>query len=105
MPAENSKTATKKRVPGRPFEKGKSGNPGGRKKIPDDVKEMLKGATPAACKLLCDTINDKNARIDLRIKCSEIVLDRVYGKPQQAVEVDAKNIPQVIFVGGDQIAD
>lgn len=79
--------------------------PGGRKKIPDDIKEMLKGATPAACKLLCDTISDENAKIDLRIKCSEIVLDRVYGKPQQAVEVDAKNIPQVIFVGGDQIAD
>ena len=89
----------------RPFKKGQSGNPKGRPKIPDDVREMLKGATPSACKLLCDTINDENAKIDLRIKCSEIVLDRVFGKPQQAVEVDAKNIPQVIFVGGDRIAD
>lgn len=105
MPAQSSKDAAKKRVPGRPFEKGKSGNPGGKKKIPDDIKEMLRGATPAACKLLCDTINDPEAKTELRIKCSEIVLDRVYGKPQQAVEVDAKNIPQVIFVGGDQIAD
>ena len=89
----------------RPFKKGQSGNPKGRPKIPDDIREMLKGATPSACKLLCDTINDENAKIDLRIKCSEIVLDRVFGKPQQAVEVDAKNIPQVIFVGGDKIAD
>lgn len=87
------------------FKKGVSGNPAGRKKIPDNIKDMLKGATPDACKLLCDTINDTEAKLELRIKCSEIVLDRVYGKPQQAVEVDAKNIPQVIFVGGDKIAD
>lgn len=87
------------------FKKGVSGNPTGRKKIPDNIKDMLKGATPDACKLLCDTINDTEAKLELRIKCSEIVLDRVYGKPQQAVEVDAKNIPQVIFVGGDKIAD
>ena len=79
--------------------------PGGRKKVPDDIKAMLAGATPDACKLLCDTVNDPEAKLELRIKCSEILLDRVYGKPQQAVEVDAKNIPQVIFVGGDKIAD
>ena len=79
--------------------------PGGRKKVPDDIKTMLAGATPDACKLLCDTVNDPEAKLELRIKCSEILLDRVYGKPQQAVEVDAKNIPQVIFVGGDRIAD
>ena len=79
--------------------------PGGRKKVPDDVKEMLSAATPDACRLLCRTINDDEAKLELRIKCSEIVLDRVYGRPQQAVEVDAKNIPQVIFIGGDQIKE
>ena len=73
--------------------------------MPEDIKAMLAGATPDACRLLVDTINDEKARLDLRIKCSEILLDRVYGKPQQAVEVDAKNIPQVIFVGGDKVAD
>ena len=82
----------------------KMGNKG-RPKVPPDIKEMLRGATPDACKLLCDTVNDPEAKLELRIKCSEILLDRVYGKPQQAVEVDAKNIPQVIFVGGDKIAD
>lgn len=105
MPAGNSKSSTGKRTPGRPFEKGKSGNPSGRPKVPDDIKDMLKAATPDACRLLCNTINDPDAKLDLRVRCSEIVLDRVYGKPQQAVEVDAHNIPQVIFVGGDKIAD
>ena len=36
----------------RPWKKGQSGNPGGRKKMPDDAKAMLKAATPAAVKLL-----------------------------------------------------
>lgn len=85
------------------FEKGYKG--GGRKEIPKDIKEMLRGATPDACRLLCNTINDETAKLELRIKCSEIVLDRVYGKPQQAVEVDAHNIPQVVFIGGDKVAD
>ena len=87
------------------FKKGNQLGHRGRKKVPDDIKAMLNAATPDACRLLCDTINDTNAKLELRVKCSEIVLDRVYGKPQQAVEVDAKNIPQVIFVGGDKVAD
>lgn len=87
------------------FKKGQSGNPRGKTPVPKDIKEMLKGATPDACRLLCNTINDESAKLELRIKCSEIVLDRVYGKPQQAVEVDAKSIPQVVFIGGDKVAD
>ena len=99
--AENSvKTAV-----GKPFPPGVSGNPGGRPKEKPEVKEMLRAATEDAARLLVDTINDETARLELRIKCCEIVLDRVYGKPRQALEVDTKNIPPVIFVGGEQIAD
>lgn len=99
-----SKGAKKGRDPttGR-FVKGYGG--GGRKEIPPDIKEMLQAATPDACKLLCSTINDDEAKLDLRIRCCEIVFDRVYGKPQQSVDIDAKNIPQVVFVGGDEVAD
>ena len=90
------------------FAPGISGNPGGRPADTQETregKELLRAASPAACQLLCDTINDPGAKLELRIKCAEIVLDRVYGKPQQAVELDAKSIPQVIFIGGDQIPD
>lgn len=73
----------------RPFKKGQSGNPSGRPKIPDDIKAMLKGATPDACRLLCETINNPNEKTELRVKCAEIVLDRVYGKPQQSVDLQA----------------
>ena len=90
------------------FRPGHSGNPAGRPADTQETregKELLRSASPAACKLLRDTINDPGAKLELRIKCAEIVLDRVYGKPQQAVEVDAKSIPQVVIVGGDQIPD
>ena len=73
----------------RPFQKGQSGNPGGRKKIPDDIKEMLNAATPDAYKLLCETINNEKEKTELRVRCAEIVLDRVYGKPKQSVDVVA----------------
>lgn len=72
------------------FEKGYKG--GGRKEIPKDIKDMLRGATPDACKLLCNTINDEKAKLELRIKCSEIVLDRVYGKPIQKQENTNLNV-------------
>ncbi len=100
MPENRTKTGK--------FMPGTSGNPGGRPADTQETregKEMLRAASPAACQLLCDTINDPEAKLELRIKCAEIVLDRVYGKPQQAVEVDAKNVPQVIFVGEDHIPD
>ena len=59
---------------------------GGRKQIPGEVKEILQAATIPACKLLCDTIKDNNTRLELRIKCAEIVMERVYGKPTQAID-------------------
>ena len=100
MPENRTKTGQ--------FAPGISGNPGGRPTDTQETregKELLRSASPAACKLLRDTINDPGAKLELRIKCAEIVLDRVYGKPHQAVEVDAKSIPQVIIVGGDPIPD
>lgn len=71
------------------FEKGVSGNPSGKPKIPDDIKQMLKSAAPSALTLLIETCADTNVRRDLRIDCAKTILDRAYGKPAQAVSVDA----------------
>lgn len=90
------------------FLPGQSGNPRGRPAETQETREgkkLLRDAAPSACKLLCDTINDPGAKLELRIKCCEIVLDRVYGKPQQSVEVDSTTVPQIVFVGGDRIAE
>lgn len=68
------------------FQKGKSGNPSGRPKADPNVKEMLKAAAPGAVKLLTETMNDPTVKIDMRIRCAETVLDRVYGKATQPIE-------------------
>ena len=39
------------------------------------------------------------ARDAERLRAAEIILDRGYGKPTQAVDLNASDIPQIVFVG------
>ena len=50
---------------------------------------MLKAATKDAAKLLIDTMKNDSEKIDMRIKCAETILDRVYGKATQPIESDS----------------
>ena len=84
----------------RPWKKGQSGNPSGRAKIPEDAKAMLKAATPAAVKLLVDTLNNENERTETRVKCAETVLDRVYGKANQPIDLGGAVLQLKIVLGG-----
>jgi hypothetical protein len=59
---------------------------GGRKRLPQDVKEMFKAATSDAAKLLIDTMNNQEMDIKLRVDCAERVIERVYGKPTQPID-------------------
>ena len=68
------------------FVKGQSGNAGGRPATPDDVKEMLKSTTVPAVQLLIDTMNNNAIKHDLRVRCAEILIDRVLGKAVQPLE-------------------
>lgn len=87
------------------FKPGQSGNPSGRPRIPEEVKEAFRAASGDACRVLCDIVNDFSAKDSDRIRAAEVILDRAWGKPVQAVDVDAKNIPQVVFIGGDNVPD
>lgn len=59
---------------------------GGRKKIPDDVKDMLRAASAEAVQLLIDTMRDTDTRRELRVSCAETIIDRVYGKATQPID-------------------
>lgn len=70
----------------KPFKKGQSGNPSGRKKVPEDVKLAFRSLTMDAVRTLTEVMhhgdNDSS-----RIRAAEIILNRAWGTPTQAVEL------------------
>lgn len=61
---------------------GSTGNPGGRPALPDAFKEN----GPEALTKLVAFMEDDDSRIALR--ATEIVVERIYGKPAQPLEHD-----------------
>lgn len=82
MPAQNTKPTATKKVRGRPFKKGQSGNPGGRPKAAVDVRELARAHAPDAIKALVEALKDPKTKV----AAATAILDRGYGKPVQAVE-------------------
>lgn len=92
MAQNNVKTGKKRRGPGRPFQKGQSGNPGGRPAIPADVIEAARTRTPVALATLeaiCTRGKDEKARIAAAVA----LLDRAWGKPTERTEIAGGNKP------------
>lgn len=72
------------------FVKGVSGNPSGRAKVPDNVRDMLKAASPEAAQKLIDTMRTcKDPKV--AVDCAKTILDRVYGKATQAIDLGNKD--------------
>jgi Family of unknown function (DUF5681) len=71
------------------FEKGRSGNPGGRPKESDDVKALARQHGPAAVLRLVEWMKSDNAKAS--VSASQALLDRGYGKPTQPIAGDAEN--------------
>lgn len=76
-----------KKVLGRPFEKGVSGNPSGRPRVPAEVRELAREASPSALRTLIEVCEDKGAPPQARVAASNAILDRAYGKPAQELEI------------------
>jgi hypothetical protein len=87
-----------KRGPGRPFVKGQSGNPAGRKKVMWGDKDVLKIAreySPAAMRTLVEIFQDKSVTPGVRATCAEKIIERAYGKaPQVSTHIHARAKPQ-----------
>ena len=55
-----------------------------------DARSLLRDAAPDAARVLVDTMQDPDAKPELRRACAEAVLDRVYGKtPARGAEPGA----------------
>ena len=66
------------------FQKGQSGNPGGRPKEDDEVKRLARAQTVEAIKRLTYWLKSDNAKAS--VAAATALLDRGYGKPRQEIE-------------------
>jgi Family of unknown function (DUF5681) len=89
-----------KRPRGRPFQRGQSGNPGGRPKrsaavgahkIVADVKAAARELTPQALGTLQEIMEDKKAPAAARVTAATEILSRGWGRPAQRLEAEVGN--------------
>jgi hypothetical protein len=76
-----------KKSRGKPFAKGKSGNPGGRPKELESIRGAARLAAPDALKALTRLAMSSSTPPAARVAACREILDRAYGKPTQAVEL------------------
>ncbi len=65
------------------FKPGQSGNPGGRPKVLEEVRELGKAASPKIMRAFIKLALDKKTPAAQRIAAGNAVLDRTMGKPEQ----------------------
>lgn len=70
------------------FVKGVSGNPSGRKAVPENIRMALTELVPEAIEVKKRILRDKSASLDLKNRVADSVLDRVYGKPTAVSETN-----------------
>lgn len=76
------------RVPeGRRFQPGQSGNPRGRPKRDLELAELARGYTADALETLVSLMSDGRAPPAARVAAAMAILDRGWGRPPQALEI------------------
>jgi hypothetical protein len=94
-----------RRVVGRPFEKGKSGNPGGRPREIQEIVDLARTNSVDAVNTLSDIMRDPIAPHAARIAAANSILDRAYGKPKETVDVTGKMTLEALVLASMRLRD
>ena len=87
MAANSGKAEKKPRGAGKPFVAGQSGNPSGRRKMPQEFRDIVtKYSIPAIMKII-EVMNDPETSAKDQLTSAGMILDRALGKAIQATEI------------------
>ena len=89
--AANSDGTAKKRVRGRPFQKGQSGNKRGRPNRDYDLAALARRYAVDAIDTLACIMNDGKAPPSARIKAASELLSRGYGTAPRAIDINVSH--------------
>ena len=73
------------------FQRGQSGNPGGRPKLPAEMREMFRAKAPEAFEVLSRHLQSPDAKV--AIAAATQILDRAYGRPVQSIDANINDDP------------
>jgi len=90
--AAKQQIATKSR--GRPFPKGRSGNPGGRPKDVAHIRDLAREYSSEAIKTLATIMRDPGEKSSARTRAAETLLDRAWGRVSACPEAGEPTHPQ-----------
>jgi hypothetical protein len=99
MATANSEKTEKKKSNGKPFEKGKSGNPSGRPKIPQEFKELAKTKSLDALNKIIEIMENPDSDKKDVLRASEMIIDRAWGKATQQIDADVKSEMSITIEG------
>jgi hypothetical protein len=84
------------------FQKGQSGNPGGRRKPDEVVVNLAREASPRAMGRLIELLEHREPRTV--IAAATIIMERAYGKPTQPISGDSSMDPIDVKVTAEVVA-
>jgi hypothetical protein len=84
------------------FAPGISGNPGGRPKLPAEMREIFQSRGLEAAEILVKHLRASDPRVS--VAAAREILDRAYGKPVQSINVDREERIKLIAVVPEKAA-